>query len=92
MRRMAGTRQEEFDDCIEMARTLLGGSEGAGDLWEANDYINRALGLRPADERVNFRVRISGRVAAAAVGARHEERGEEILGVCCSLRAHQSQP
>lgn len=41
--------QDEFDDCIEMARTLLGGSESAADLWEANDYINRALRLRPSD-------------------------------------------
>ena len=39
--------QDEYDDCIEMARALLGGYEGAGDLWEANDYINRALMLRP---------------------------------------------
>src|SRR4030095_11045617 len=37
---------DEFDDCLEMARALLGGYEGAGDLWEANEYINRALRLR----------------------------------------------
>src|SRR5262249_9677599 len=41
--------QDEYDDCIEMARALLGGYEGAGDLWEANDYINRALMLRPSE-------------------------------------------
>jgi tetratricopeptide (TPR) repeat protein len=41
--------QDEFDDCMEMARTLLGGYEGAGDLWEANEYVNRALRLRPTE-------------------------------------------
>jgi tetratricopeptide (TPR) repeat protein len=40
-------RDDEFDDCIEMARALLGGYEGAGDLWEANEYVNRALRARP---------------------------------------------
>ena len=39
-------RHDEFDDCMEMARALLGGYEGAGDLWEANDYVNRALGVQ----------------------------------------------
>src|SRR5260370_1641635 len=42
-------RQEEVDDCMEMARALLGGYEGAGDLWEANDYVNRALRARPVE-------------------------------------------
>jgi tetratricopeptide (TPR) repeat protein len=32
---------------MEMARALLGGYDGAGDLWEANEYVNRALRLRP---------------------------------------------
>ena len=41
--------QDEFDDCMEMARSLLGSYEGAGDLWEANDQINRALRLKPAE-------------------------------------------
>ena len=36
-------RHDEFDDCMEMARALLGGYEGAGDLWEANEHVNRAL-------------------------------------------------
>ena len=40
---------DEFDDCMEMARALLGSYEGAGDLWEANDHINRALRLKPAE-------------------------------------------
>jgi tetratricopeptide (TPR) repeat protein len=39
--------QDDYDDCIEMARALLGGYEGAGDLWEANEYINRAIYMRP---------------------------------------------
>ena len=40
---------DEFDDALEMARSLLGGNEGASDLWEANEYVNRALRLRPSD-------------------------------------------
>jgi tetratricopeptide (TPR) repeat protein len=40
---------DEFEDALEMSRALLGGNEGASDLWEANDYVNRALRLRPAD-------------------------------------------
>src|SRR5688572_28959084 len=40
---------DEFEDSLEMARALLGGNEGASDLWEANDYVNRALRLRPTD-------------------------------------------
>lgn len=39
---------EEYEDFLEMARSLLGGYEAAGDLWEANDYVNRALRLCPA--------------------------------------------
>jgi tetratricopeptide (TPR) repeat protein len=39
--------QDEFEDCMEMSRALLGGYEGAGDLWEANEHINRALRLKP---------------------------------------------
>src|SRR6185503_12305414 len=42
-------RNDEFDDCMEMARALLGGYEGAGDLWEANDHVNRALRCRPLE-------------------------------------------
>jgi len=40
---------DDFDDSLEMARALLGGNEDAGDLWEANEYVNRALRLRPAE-------------------------------------------
>src|SRR5207244_5125621 len=36
-------------DCMQMSRALRGGSEGAGDLWEANDYVNRALRARPVE-------------------------------------------
>ena len=36
---------------MEMARALLGGYEGAGDLWEANEYVNRALRLRARSSR-----------------------------------------
>ena len=41
--------QDEFEDSLEMARALLGGNEGTSDLWEANEYVNRALRLRPND-------------------------------------------
>ncbi len=40
---------DEYEDSLEMARSLLGGNEGASDLWDANDYVNRALRQRPAD-------------------------------------------
>jgi tetratricopeptide (TPR) repeat protein len=38
---------EDFEDCLELARALLGGGEGDADLWEANEQVNRALRLRP---------------------------------------------
>ncbi|MBI4507992.1 MAG: hypothetical protein HY698_00050 [Deltaproteobacteria bacterium] len=41
--------QDDFDDALEMARAMLGGNEGQADLWEANEYVNRALRLRPHD-------------------------------------------
>ena len=40
---------DEFEDSLEMARALLGGNESASDLWEANDFVNRALRIRPTD-------------------------------------------
>src|SRR5687768_9751551 len=40
---------DEYEDSLEMARSLLGGNEGASDLWDANDYVNRALRQRPGD-------------------------------------------
>lgn len=40
---------DEYEDSLEMARALLGGNEGTSDLWEGNDYVNRALRLRPGD-------------------------------------------
>ena len=46
---MVQGRDDEYEDCLEMARALLGGYEGAGDLWEANDHINRALRLKPSE-------------------------------------------
>jgi tetratricopeptide (TPR) repeat protein len=42
-------RQREYEDCLDMARSLLGGFDGAGDLWEANEHINHALQLRPTE-------------------------------------------
>ena len=43
------TYESEFEDALEMARALLGGSEDNSDLWEANDLANHALALRPGD-------------------------------------------
>lgn len=43
------TYENEFEDALEMARSLLGGNEDPSDLWEANEAVNRALGLRPLD-------------------------------------------
>jgi len=40
---------EDFEDHLEMARALLGGYESLSDLWDANDHVNAALRLRPAD-------------------------------------------
>ena len=40
---------DEFDELLEMARSLLGANEGASDLWDANDAVNRALRLRVGD-------------------------------------------
>lgn len=42
--------QEEFEECLDLARQLLSGSDEASDLWEANELCNRALRLRPRDE------------------------------------------
>ena len=41
--------EDEFDDVLDMARALLGGNDDSADLWEANDLVNRALRIRPAD-------------------------------------------
>jgi tetratricopeptide (TPR) repeat protein len=43
------TYEDEFEDVLEMARALVGSNEDAADLWEANDLVNRALRIRPAD-------------------------------------------
>jgi tetratricopeptide (TPR) repeat protein len=40
---------EDFEDYLEMARSLLGGYESVSDLWEANDTVNLALRMRPTD-------------------------------------------
>lgn len=41
--------EDEFEDALEMARALLGGTDDSADLWEANDLVNRALRIRPSD-------------------------------------------
>lgn len=41
--------QEEFEECLDLARQLLSGSDDAADLWEANELCNQALRLRPRD-------------------------------------------
>jgi tetratricopeptide (TPR) repeat protein len=46
---MAREDLNDFEDYLEMARSLLGGYESTGDLWEANEYVNLALLMRPKD-------------------------------------------
>lgn len=41
------TYESEFEDNLELARSLLASNEDPADLWEANDLANRALRLRP---------------------------------------------
>jgi tetratricopeptide (TPR) repeat protein len=43
------TYENEFEDVIETARGMLSGNEDQSDLWEANELVNRALGIRPND-------------------------------------------
>jgi len=43
------SQESDFEDVLEMARALLGGTEEPRDLWEANDLASRALRMRPAD-------------------------------------------
>lgn len=38
---------EDFEVYLELARALLGGHEAPSDLWEANEYVNMALRMRP---------------------------------------------
>jgi tetratricopeptide (TPR) repeat protein len=40
---------DEFDDAIELARSLLGSGDDNVDLWEANEAVNRGIVLRPGD-------------------------------------------
>src|SRR5262249_34478254 len=37
---------DEFDDCLDNARALLGSAESASDVWDANEHVNHALRLR----------------------------------------------
>lgn len=46
---MPQPREDEFDGCLEMARSLIAKSDSVTDAWEANQHVNRALALRPAD-------------------------------------------
>ena len=41
--------QDEYEDCLEMARSLLGANETPNGLWEANEQVNRALRMRPEE-------------------------------------------
>lgn len=43
------TAQDDFEECLDLARQLLSGSDDVADLWEANDLCNRALRQRPKD-------------------------------------------
>jgi tetratricopeptide (TPR) repeat protein len=39
--------QSEFEETLDMARSLLAGDSDSGDALEANDLVGRALSLRP---------------------------------------------
>lgn len=41
--------QDDYDDLLEMARSLLGSSESPSELWEANERVNSAIKLRPEE-------------------------------------------
>ena len=41
--------QDDYEDSLEMARSLLGSGESPSELWEANERVNRALRLRPEE-------------------------------------------
>jgi tetratricopeptide (TPR) repeat protein len=41
------TYENEFEDVLTVSRNLLAQNETMGDLWEANDLVNRALRIRP---------------------------------------------
>ena len=43
------TAEDEFEECLDLARQLLSGSDEIADAWEANELCNRALRLRPRD-------------------------------------------
>lgn len=43
------TYESDFEDSLERARALLSANESAVDLWEASEFVNHALNLRPND-------------------------------------------
>ncbi|ACY15716.1 hypothetical protein [Haliangium ochraceum] len=43
------THESDFEDSLEQARALLSGSECSTDLWDATEFVNHALSLRPYD-------------------------------------------
>ena len=46
---MSSSQSNNFEDVLDMARTLLSGNEEPADLWEANELVSSALRMRPAD-------------------------------------------
>lgn len=40
---------QAYEDTLGVARELLGSTEDPGQLWEANELVNRALTLKPRD-------------------------------------------
>ncbi len=43
------THENEFEDALEHARSLLAANECSDELWDANELVNVALRLRPDD-------------------------------------------
>ena len=86
---------DEYEDCMEMARALLGSYDGAGDLWEANEHINRALRLKPNEPEawvLKSQILSSldddpAALAAAEMAVRRAPRSAEALYVRAAVLA-----
>jgi tetratricopeptide (TPR) repeat protein len=88
-------RADDFDECVEVARAHLASYESAGDLWEANDHINRALRLRPNESEawvLKSQILSSldddvAALAAAEMAVRRSPRAAEVQYVRAAVLA-----
>ena len=80
---------------MDSARSLLGSYDGAGDLWEANEHINRALRLKPNEPEawvLKSQILSSldddpAALAAAEMAVRRAPRSAEALYVRAAVLA-----